>query len=622
MENNSLDIIIKNHIASTDNIVKVKNYDHQVLVKQKNYYYKIYEEDKRNLFFSVVRNKLTEIYRKRGIDFSIKTFEKNNKIYDFEKKIEVQEIKEGSMPFNNILKEFTPILSELYESLELKDILKQLKAKSSNFENCYELVLWRGSINKSIDYGIDKFGNIILLDDADWFLCFLDEFGNPMEVTNTVIDVTTSYGNFVMSTAKFLDRPEEEQLKKYRAPRLEWTMQSVDFEEKKELMYILADRHYQMLKDNLTFINNEIKYNQLGEEKYMGIANKQINDDNLLYTNNTGRKSFQWELWQCCDNLCNFCYLGKENRHTDKERQLKSIADCNLAIDHLNFNEYNNVSFIGGEFFQGQLNDKEVYDGFMALIKRTFQLYIDKKIGSIWIAATLTRADQTDLRTILDMAEEMGVKPKEEYGASGLWICTSWDAEGRFHTEQARINWENNMEMLHNDYPWLKLNCTTIITETLCKLYLEDKWAPESFSQKYHTSLFFKQPGIPSVEMDYKEGEEQYGDAWLRTKQKMQEQFGIEFYPHRSTFLKFLQKFYMNDYPYFNRLFNIKYRADELHRNFNFDESDKKIAREKNDKQEEPGVKTLPCGHLFFYAPYIDSNACCYCDKQMVEGDI
>ena len=28
-----------------------------------------------------------------------------------------------------------------------------------------------------------------------------------------------------------------------------------------------------------------------------------ISEDDKLYTNNTGRKSFQWELWQYCNSL-------------------------------------------------------------------------------------------------------------------------------------------------------------------------------------------------------------------------------------------------------------------------------------------------------------------------------
>ena len=179
----------------------------------------------------------------------------------------------------------------------------------------------------------------------------------------------------------------------------------------------------------------------------------QLTDEEKLYTNNTGRKSFQWELWQYCNSLCDFCYLGEENRIHNKARQMQSLVDLNLAIDHMNFNEYNNISLIGGEFFQGQLADKEIHDKFFETIKRIFQLYLDKKIGSMWITCTLTLGKQKDLYELLNLAESMGIFPKEEYGASGIWLCTSWDAAGRFHSSKMRENWEYHMKNIKRKYP-------------------------------------------------------------------------------------------------------------------------------------------------------------------------
>ena len=128
----------------------------------------------------------------------------------------------------------------------------------------------------------------------------------------------------------------------------------------------------------------------------------QLTDEEKLYTNNTGRKSFQWELWQYCNSLCDFCYRGEENRIHNKERQIRSLTDLNLSIDHMDFNKYNNISLIGGEFFQGQLDDPEIHDMFFQAVKRIFQLYIDKKIGSIWLTCTLTIGNQKDLYDLID----------------------------------------------------------------------------------------------------------------------------------------------------------------------------------------------------------------------------
>ena len=105
----------------------------------------------------------------------------------------------------------------------------------------------------------------------------------------------------------------------------------------------------------------------------------------------------------------------------------------------------------GGEFFQGQLDDREIHDKFFETIKRIFQLYLDKKIGSMWFTCTLTIGKQRDLYELLDLAEKMGVLPKEEYGASGLWLCTSWDAAGRFHSSKMKETWYSELNISEMD---------------------------------------------------------------------------------------------------------------------------------------------------------------------------
>lgn len=356
-----------------------------------------------------------------------------------------------------------------------------------------------------------------------------------------------------------------------------------------------------------------------------------LTDDEKLYTNNTGRKSFQWELWQYCNSLCDFCYLGEENRIHNKARQLQSLVDLNLAIDQMDFNKYNNISLIGGEFFQGQLEDREIHDKFFETIKRIFELYLDKKIGSMWFTCTLTIGKQRDLYELLDLAEKMGVLPKEEYGASGLWLCTSWDAAGRFHSSKMKETWSFHMKNIKKKYPWIKLNTTIILQQAFIDMYLEGKFNAKKFMQEYKTTLFFKQCGIPPFEPedldlpasidihtnDPFEHAKVMDLVKTRAKERVNKKFA--FFPTRKSFLKFLIKFYKDDPECYDRLFNIIYRSDELHRNFIKNEHDIANQRYKTDiGPEETGKETLPCGHTETYAAYIDSNHCCICDRNAV----
>jgi hypothetical protein len=94
--------------------------------------------------------------------------------------------------------------------------------------------------------------------------------------------------------------------------------------------------------------------------------------------------------------------------------------------------------------------------------------------------------------------------------------------------------------------------------------------------------------------------------------------YGFEFAPHRATMLKFLRKYALEDPDTYDRLFNIRYRADELHRNYNDHEHDSRTTRNKNSANESDASNENmlnTCGHMLNYAPYVDSNKCCVCDK-------
>lgn len=350
----------------------------------------------------------------------------------------------------------------------------------------------------------------------------------------------------------------------------------------------------------------------------------EINENDKLYMNNKVRKSFQWQVWPYCNNKCKFCFLGEANSQYIKERQHTSLNDLSKAIDNLDFNIYNNISLIGGEFFQGQLDDPETHDLFFSVIKKIFQLYVKKKIGSMWITCTLTIGNQKHLYELLDLANEMGVYPIEGYNSSGLWLCTSWDAKGRFHTKELQRNWENNMLNIKEQYPWIKFNTTIILQKAFIDLYLNNKFKPKKFMEKFHTSIFYMQPclvGITEMMLQSESGEtlegKAFDDHWLELKRNFQEQY--ELFPERKNFIKFLTKYYKEDKDSFMKLFNIKYRSDEIHLNINSEAHDRVVARIKDGEgPEESFPPAMKCNHVYNYAPYIDSNHCCICDKNAI----
>lgn len=361
-------------------------------------------------------------------------------------------------------------------------------------------------------------------------------------------------------------------------------------------------------------------------------------EEEVLYSNNLGKRSFQWELWQCCNNLCSFCYIGKDNKRTDKERQLKSLQDLKLALSELDFDEYNNISLIGGEFFQGQLADEDVRRNFFEIITTIAHLYASKKIGSIWISATLTIGNQEDLYEMIEIFNKAGVRPHPDYGSSGLWICTSWDAEGRFHSDKARENWEFHMKNLRERYPWVKKNTTIILMQKMCEMYISGEYSPHKFMEEFDTALFYKTPGLtqqsyygvddlPDMLVCAEEG--RIPEYMTKIKKKLQKEIGFQFFPDRRTFRAFLLKYAKEDADTYDKLFNVTYRADELYRNYNDVQDSCELDRNKysnfesNERYEciinpECRIETFNKKHTTMYANYSDCNTCMMCDKNQI----
>ena len=310
------------------------------------------------------------------------------------------------------------------------------------------------------------------------------------------------------------------------------------------------------------------------------------------------RKQLQFELWQECNSGCKFCYLGKNNNFTPKEVKLNALK---AALEKINdssiYTEYDTLAFIGGEFFQGQLADIEVKEAFMKLMKKTALLLNEGIIRAVWLYTTLTIGDQKDLYETLELFKNT----KGEF-----WILTSYDTLGRFHTQKMEDNWKYHMKNIYKLYPYFKFNITTILSDDCITKYLDNKISFKKMSEEYHCTFFFKQCGL--------------GD-------KTKEELALElpgFLVKREKFLKFLIKFKKEESEYmWTKLFNIKYRADVLYRNFNDNQIMQETKRNKLSKNEieTQNIKEMEintCGHLKTYATYLDSDKCALCDKEFV----
>ena len=312
-------------------------------------------------------------------------------------------------------------------------------------------------------------------------------------------------------------------------------------------------------------------------------------------------KQLQFEIWTQCDSKCSFCYLGKRNKLVSVDKKIKNLNIIYNKISDLNlYSTYDTLAFIGGEFFQGQLDDVKVKDNFFKLAKKVNELLENNYIKNVWYCATLTSLNQNDLYLLLDIFKK---------NIDKVWLLTSYDTLGRFHTDKMLKNWQFNMLNIKKLYPNINLNTTIILTGDFIEKYLNNEINLKLFSKTYQTSLFFKVCSLPKGK--------------YKTKIEMNKRIG-NFFPNRSTFIKFLIKFKQTEESFlWDKLFNIEYRADTLfceHNNcFTEINRDKKTYMELYDTDYD---YVLNCGHLSTYSPYLDSDACVICDKKEVENII
>lgn len=309
----------------------------------------------------------------------------------------------------------------------------------------------------------------------------------------------------------------------------------------------------------------------------------------------------QYELWRECNSKCTFCTISNYNLCTPKNLKLKSLQTAIDEISVLPKDKYEVVGFIGGEFFQGQLNDKDVFDKFVELIKVTNDVLNKDYIKYIWINATLNIGNQEHLYEILKYIDKK----------DRLWLLTSYDLLGRFHTPKMEETWNFHMMKIQKEYPEININTTGILTGRFINAYLSGEMNLKEFKEKYHTQLFFKNPVKP-------------GHLTEKTNAEVNELLG-DFFPKRKDFLDFLKKYIKEEGIYeYDKLISMELRANEVRKNYNNEDEQNVIFIRDREHEIEGEVRNfeedfrLKCGHNNSCACYVDSDKCIICDKKAI----
>lgn len=331
---------------------------------------------------------------------------------------------------------------------------------------------------------------------------------------------------------------------------------------------------------------------------------------------NIPKKIYQVELWQECNNHCKYCYNKMTYFRQSPAFKIKSMNEVIRVITQDDFlNNYNSVGLIGGEFFQGQMDDPAVEEKFFEIMNILKDYTLKGKIQQIWIAATLITENQHQLWKMLDMF-------KDSIPPQGFVIMTSWDPVGRFHTPEAEQSWIRNMKKIHDEYPMFWVNTCSIFTGAYIDLYLKDPEFLNNFMNDYHTTIFVKPP------TNVMAGDEKndyitlshFKDA-LEERQRYNREEIPNWYPTQRQAQDFFYQLATKNPEIYNCFLNIEQRADMLvtHRPDGMHEN----LRNKQSKQE---VKDSPvmdhCKHITYYQIYSDNNNCVICDRDLIYSTI
>lgn len=227
-------------------MTKIKNYEYQVVIETDDYFYKVYE-DKEDIgtYRLEIRQKLAKIYQSYGIHWLIYSFKKDGFIYTVEQRQKL-EVCDHDIECKKLLLGWKKTLDLLEKELRFESIRNEIVDNCEQFSNVNKVKLIRDCINKPEDYAYGPNNEIILLDDADWFITLVDEFGNRINSRSFQLDVTTTAGTLTLalSVKELTDRFIYQDLSSADYFLFKYTSKEKNF------MHKLVNYHDKMLEDN------------------------------------------------------------------------------------------------------------------------------------------------------------------------------------------------------------------------------------------------------------------------------------------------------------------------------------------------------------------------------------
>lgn len=290
----------------------------------------------------------------------------------------------------------------------------------------------------------------------------------------------------------------------------------------------------------------------------------------------------QYNLWLNCNQHCSFCYQGSNpRRFNDAEKKASLERFIKLLNDQEIMAMYDYIAIIGGEIFDNPLTEEnhKLFFEALSIIKNKL---VDGSFLQFSLNTNLMYKDLTLLKETLDFFKE---NPKR------ITVVTSYDTKYRFHTEESRLLFLDNLDYINRHYP----TCNKIVQSIVSSYFIEDV-----LSNKFNINDFEKK-----YNCEYNLNNVIHSD--------LVDRLGKNFFPTRKRYIDFL-------------MFLKKTNLHLLQR-FNVDKDDKDLIYcdpETNKIRVNTSLelKKLPCGHYETYQMYSDSDKCTLCDTRMIQGKL
>lgn len=190
-------------------------------------------------------------------------------------------------------------------------------------------------------------------------------------------------------------------------------------------------------------------------------------------------KFLQYVLWLDCSNYCQFCFYKKQK----DLNKIDSLKDILKKLDDVQVVNYNEIGVIGGEFFNKEIQNKNVKQLFYKIFKKIASLNKDK----IYFATSLIYNIDNLLIPFLNYLRQLNILSKS-------LLCTSYDIKYRFHTKEQQDLWIKNINLIHKLYPQLQIHTQIIVTQHFINSVLNDNFSITQFQKKYNTRIDFISP--------------------------------------------------------------------------------------------------------------------------------